>query len=119
MASKNLKKGENPGKPKPKPGNERDERGRFVKGSTGGGGGRPKMPEDLKKAFRSHSEEACKILVGIMNDKDARNADRIKAAEIILDRGYGKPTQAVDLEGSIDAIPVAISFEGVLEEWSR
>ena len=102
---------------KPERHDQRDARGRFVKGNKNGG--RPKMPEAMKQAFRAAAPDACRVLIGIVNDESAANKDRIRAAEVILDRGYGKPVQAVDLEGSIDAIPVAISFEGVLEEWSR
>jgi len=34
--------------------------------------------------------------------EDAQDRDRIRAAEIILDRGYGKPVQAVDLAAQAD-----------------
>lgn len=69
--------------------------GRFVKGY--GGGGRPKLPEELKEAFRAAAPEALAVLKKILMDNEAKNADRIRCAEIILDRGYGKPVQAVDI----------------------
>lgn len=72
--------------------------GRFVKGY--GGGGRPKLPEELKEAFRAAAPEALAVLHRILMDEDAKHSDRIRCAEIILDRGYGKPVQAVDLEHS-------------------
>lgn len=72
--------------------------GRFVKGY--GGGGRKALPEDLKEAFREVSWDALDVLKKILKDEDAKHSDRIKCAEIILDRGYGKPVQAVDLEHS-------------------
>lgn len=78
---------------------ERDKNGRFVKGNKSGNG-RPKMPEDMKQAFRSLAPDCCKVLCEIVNDPSARQADRIKAAEVILDRGFGKPVQAVDLDAS-------------------
>ena len=58
------------------------------------------MPEDMKQAFRALAPDCCRVLCQIVNDKSARQADRIKAAEVILDRGFGKPVQAVDLDAS-------------------
>ena len=70
--------------------------GRFVAGNSCGG--RKPIPEDLKEAFQLSGHEALDVLLSVMRDKKARNADRIKAAEIILDRGYGRPRQAVAVE---------------------
>lgn len=85
--------------------------GRFVKGY--GGGGRPKLPEELKEAFKAAAPGALRVLVCIVNDEDARHADRIRAAEVILDRGYGKPVQAVDLDAG--AIPQVVIVGDVLD----
>jgi hypothetical protein len=56
------------------------------------------MPEELKEAFREHSTDALEALVQIVNDKKARAGDRVRAAEVILDRGYGKPAQSVSVD---------------------
>lgn len=69
--------------------------GRFVQGNRSGG--RPRLPAELKADFRAAAPRALEVLVDILNDDDAAARDRIRAAEIILDRGYGKPVQAVDL----------------------
>lgn len=76
----------------------RDSKGRFTKGKSGNPNGRAKIPADLKEAFKAQCPKALDILVGIMNDPVSKDNDRIRAAEIILDRGYGKPAQAVELE---------------------
>lgn len=65
------------------------------KGYTGNPGGRPKMPEELKKAFQEASEEARKTLVEVMRN-GIKDCDRVKASEVILDRAWGKPVQSVD-----------------------
>lgn len=70
--------------------------GRFVKGNTGGG--RTQLPEELKTAFRAACPQALDVLKRILTNEGAKDSDRIRCAEIILDRGYGKPVQAVDLE---------------------
>jgi hypothetical protein len=46
---------------------------------------------------RSFSEEALRTLVGIMGDRKAPGAVRIKVCEAALHRGVGLPTQPVDI----------------------
>ena len=77
----------------------RDAKGKFVKGNKSNGG-RPKLPDDLKQAFKAAAPDALRVLVEIVNNRGAKDGDRIRAAEVILDRGYGKPTQAVELDGA-------------------
>ena len=43
------------------------------------------------------STAAIETLASIMRDKNAPPAARVSAANAILDRGYGKPAQSVDL----------------------
>jgi len=70
----------------------------FQPGQSGNPSGRPKIPEDVKQAFKEASMDACNTLISIANDKTAKDADRVRAAEAILDRAWGKPTQALDVE---------------------
>lgn len=70
--------------------------GKFLPGNKSGG--RKKLPEDLKEAFRAAAPDALAVLKRILLNEEAKDADRIRCAEIILDRGYGKPVQAVDLD---------------------
>ncbi len=72
--------------------------GRFLPGNSGGG--RKPLPEDLRDRFQTAGPEALDMLLAVMRDKKARAADRIRAAEIILDRGWGKPRQAVEIDSS-------------------
>ena len=44
---------------------------------------------------RGHTERAVETIAEVMNDPFAENRDRLKAAETILDRGHGKPNQAI------------------------
>lgn len=73
----------------------------FKKGQSGNPGGRPKMPEDLKKAMQSMAAEALDVLKASLRSDDERM--RLEAVKILFDRGYGKPTQAVDLTTRADA----------------
>lgn len=48
---------------------------------------------DVKSLARSHTVSAIKVLAGIMNQAKAPAAARAAAANGLLDRGWGKPTQ--------------------------
>lgn len=66
------------------------------------------MPEDVKAAFRGYTFEARDTLVEIMQNKEAKESARIRAAEIILERGWGKPEQAVSLETMTSDVGVVL-----------
>ena len=71
-------------------------RGRpFQKGTSGNPGGRPKVLGDVQELARERSPEAIKILANVMRDEKAPPAARVAAANALLDRGYGKPTQPI------------------------
>lgn len=72
-------------------------------------GGRPRVPEDLKEAFKALAPQALKTLSEVMANGE-RDSDRVKAAEIILDRGYGKATQPIDanLEATLQIINIGL-----------
>ena len=76
--------------------------GRFVKGNKSGG--RPKLPTEIKEMCRALTPQAIETAKNIMLNDKAKDSDRLKAAEIILDRGYGKPAQSVNLETD-DGVP--------------
>jgi len=46
----------------------------------------------------SHTESAIKVLAGIMTKTDAPAAARVSAAQVLLDRGWGKAEQRVEAE---------------------
>jgi hypothetical protein len=50
---------------------------------------------EIRSLARSHTRTAINILVGIMRSKDATAPARVSAANTILDRGWGKPPQAI------------------------
>jgi hypothetical protein len=71
-------------------------RGRpFPKGISGNPGGRPRVLGDVQELARERSPEAINTLAAIMDDKKAPPAARVAAANSLLDRGYGKPTQPI------------------------
>lgn len=96
--------------------------GRFLPGKTGNPGGRPKVPEEFKELAKEHSFTALETVVAILTDPDAKAADRLRAADIILDRALGRPIQATDLDitGGIDAGIIQVVFsDPQLDEWAK
>ena len=101
-------------KPKGKP------RGRaFQKGVSPNPGGVPKgeasprrIDMDARLLARDHSVEAVKKLISIMNNPKATHTAQLIAANSILDRGYGRPPQSVEV---YDADVQADSGDDVLE----
>ena len=67
----------------------------FRKGVSGNPGGRPKVLGDVQQLARQKSPEAINTLSNIMHDEKAPPAARVAAANALLDRGYGKPTQPI------------------------
>ena len=67
----------------------------FPKGVSGNPGGRPKVLGDVQELARQKSPEAIETLSKIMRDEKAAPAARVAAANALLDRGYGKPTQPI------------------------
>jgi hypothetical protein len=86
------KRSEQPGNPHPvgKP---------FQKGKSGNPGGRPKIPDDVKEAARALTPVAIATLQEVCTDPDAPASARVTAAEALLNRAWGKPSQAVELSG--------------------
>jgi len=67
-----------------------------------------KTPTEIRSLARGHTETALNVLAGIMNEREAPHAARVAAANSLLDRGWGKPTQP--LSGDEDAAPLVIQW---------
>lgn len=82
----------------------------FAKGVSGNPSGRPKDHLKLKNLCAEHGPRAVQILVEAMENAPEWS-DRIKAAKEILDRGFGKPAQALDLS-SDDGTGITVIIGG-------
>ena len=71
----------------------------FEKGKSGNPGGRPKVIGEVQALARQYTTEALETLRDIMRDKKAPHAARGYAANSILDRGYGRPSQTISSTG--------------------
>lgn len=80
--------------------------GTFKPGKSGNPGGRPKESGEVKSLAREHGEAAILKLVELLHDDDKRMA--LASAQALLDRGYGKPSQSVDIVAEVTATIKAI-----------
>ena len=75
-------------------------RGRpFPKGTSGNPKGRAKEHEDVKEAARQYTVEAIHRLAFWMRSNDSRAS--VVAADKLLDRGWGRPSQDVKLQAEL------------------
>jgi len=58
-----------------------------------------KVTAELAGLARVHTPEALAALVLVMNDPEEPGAARVSAANSLLDRGHGKPRQALEHGG--------------------
>ena len=67
---------------------------------------------DIRSLARGHTETALNVLAGIMNEPSAPHAARVAASNSLLDRGWGKPAQAI---GGTDVLP-PIALEAIVRK---
>lgn len=92
---------------------QRDAKGRLLPGSTANAGGRPKDPEWLSES----GPKALKFIDERIYDDSVDMALRIKAAQIVSERYYGKPREAVDVSGNVAVTPLANALTQLAEQW--
>jgi hypothetical protein len=66
---------------------------------------------EIRLIARTHARTAIATLIGVMRQKNAPPASRIAAANSLLDRAFGKPTQP--LAGEADQ-PIEVEITGVV-----
>ena len=72
--------------------------GRFAPGTSGNPSGRPKETGEVRELARQHTDKAIATLADIMEDAKQPPAARVAAASALLDRGYGKAPQSMEID---------------------
>ena len=79
----------------------------FKPGQSGNPNGRPKQTAEQKdalQAIRDLAPEAARVLHNMLTDTEAPAAQRLKAAEMVLERAYGKPEAKVEVSAPDNSI---------------
>lgn len=99
---------------------------KWQKGHSGNPGGRPRVPDELKKSCQRLAKRGLKVLEEIINSTTtydaagkrlrigAKDSDRIAAVKLVLEYGYGKPVQPIGGEGEGDG-PVVVQIVTLTE----
>ena len=90
----------------------------FKPGQSGNPNGRPKVLTDVQNAARDYSTAAIETLARIMRNPKVPAVARISAACALLDRGYGKPSQATETTNP-NAVYVISDRPMTEEEWAE
>ena len=64
----------------------------------------PPKPKDMKhlvELARDHSWDAIQMVHNVMMDPETSRSLKLKAAEILFDRGYGKPAQQMRVDSEM------------------
>ena len=100
-------------------------RGRpFRKGQSGNPAGRPRTGQSLAEHIRELAGDNGAVYVAILHElavgRRTNSRTRLTAIGLLLDRGYGKPAQTIDLQAStpISAEAVATLSDEELE-WAH
>lgn len=92
----------------------------MARGGKREGSGRPKgavnkATADIREAAQEYTAEALGVLASVMRDEAQPAAARVVAANSIIDRGHGKPSQSVQVDAIIgDKRPVEMTEEELL-----
>jgi Family of unknown function (DUF5681) len=86
----------------------------FRPGVSGNPGGRPKgLARRVRELVGENGEAIAEYMHSVMNDEQARSADRLEAAKWLADRGFGNAVQALDID--VHQFPV-LDLTGVSTE---
>lgn len=111
-------------------GKQRDDRGRLLPGNptawkpgmTGNPSGRPSTEREVTLAARALVLEGVATLADVMRNKRAPAVARVRAVEVLLERGYGKAPQRVIVETDVGGMTngaLANYMRGQLEQVAR
>jgi hypothetical protein len=71
---------------------------KWVKGVSGNPGGRPKLEVSIRDLAQQNSMEALETLETLVQVmRTGKPGERLVAANAILDRAYGKPSQSIEM----------------------
>ena len=97
----------------------RTKTGQFCPGNSGNPGGRPKTTQEQKDALqqiRDLAPRAAEEIQRILDDSDSPKALKLRAAEMVFDRAFGKPRQEVEMQSTVLSTEAKAELDRLLEE---
>lgn len=91
----------------------------FQKGASGNPKGRPPIIREVQELAKSYTEDAVTTLYEIMTDKRVNGSARVQAATQLLDRGWGRPKQSVDVKVDHNASGLANAIAQAQERMAQ
>lgn len=88
---------------------------KFEKGKSGNPGGRPKGVGDLREVARQHTHDAVQVLVEVMADATAAPSARVGAAQALLDRGWGRAPQSLEISEKREEVDDGLLLKGMVD----
>jgi len=89
--------------------------GQFAKGVSGNPSGRKPEPQAFKELAVNNCVELLQIVIDIAKDPNASNKDRLRAVDMVLDRGLGKAVQQMDINGNAEYVIKVPRLDKIIE----
>jgi hypothetical protein len=92
----------------------------FLPGQSANPGGRPRgLARRVREIVGDDGEQIAVFLLEVMHDPRQRTRDRLEAARLLGDRGWGKPVVSIDLDVGLEAQQMTIDTQSLAELPSR
>jgi hypothetical protein len=91
----------------------------MARGGKRPGAGRPKGSPNkatacIREAAQQYTDQAISVLVEVMGSPEHPAAARVSAANALLDRGFGKPRQSLDVDMDAEVTASVRKIERVI-----
>ncbi len=83
----------------------------FLPGNNANPRGRPRYALAYAVRRITSPDEIAQFLYDVWHDKKRKFQDRRWAAEQLMDRGYGRPVQQIELDAAIGSVTVSAGFD--------
>jgi len=82
--------------------------GSYQPGQSGNPAGRPAIVREVRDLAQQYTVEAIEGLAAVLRDEKAPPSARVSAAIALLDRGWGRAPQNINIRGTIEQFVIDI-----------